>query len=194
MDEFPEYKQNMIERFDLYDNIKKPVIQKSKEQTQDTNTIKSIHSEESQIHVIGNNTQTPNNNASENDNIVVVKTSEMKKDIKPCVVCRLTGRLGNIVFQIAAARYYAKQHGNMPVKFYYPKEFKTDIKYFEGCSLNKILKEPVVLSSKEEALSNGLPTLEANEESSIIYTEIPSMKDYNIHIIGNRQSEKYFTK
>ena len=201
MDEFPEYKTNMIERFDLYDNIKTPAeqkeqkqqsVEKSESKSQSQNNIKQICSEDSSIYVINSKNNAINNVISD-INIDTKKITEIKKDVKPCVVCQLTGRLGNIIFKIAAARYYAKQH-DMPVKFYYLKDLKTDIEYFENCSLNKILKEPVTLTSKYDAFSNSFPILEAKEEGSIIYTEIPYMKDYNIHITGNRQSEKYFTK
>ena len=49
--------------------------------------------------------------------------------------------------------------------------------------------------SKNEALNSKLPVLNVPKEiSSITYTKIPYESDKNIHITGNRQSEKYFTK
>jgi len=43
---------------------------------------------------------------------------EQKKQEYPTVICQLGGRLGNILFEIATARYYAIQH-NMPIKYYF---------------------------------------------------------------------------
>lgn len=43
---------------------------------------------------------------------------EKKKEETPTVICQLGGRLGNILFEIASASYYAKQH-NMPIRYYF---------------------------------------------------------------------------
>ena len=122
MDEFPEYKENMIHRLEAYG--------------------------------------TP----------VRLTTTKEEKKPTPVVICQLSGRLGNILFEIASASYYAKQY-NMPIKYYFIQESGTDYDYFKRCSINNILKEPIELVSKKYALNSNLPVFDVpKEKSSITYT------------------------
>ena len=113
---------------------------------------------------------------------------------KPFVACQLTGRLGNNLFQIATARYFVQTH-NMDVKFYFSDKncHKKDLEYFKKSDINSILKEPVTIISNKD-IFNGTKFIDASEQSSIVYSEIPFVTDKNINITGNRQSERYFNK
>ena len=83
----------------------------------------------------------------------------------------------------------------MPIKYYFIWESGSDYEYFKKCGINNILKEPIMLTPKKEVFSNGISTFDVPKEiSSITYTQIPYETGKNIHITGNRQSEKYFTK
>lgn len=120
--------------------------------------------------------------------------SQDNKIQNPIVICRLSGRLGNILFQIATSRYYATTNG-MDIVYYFINENNSDYKYFKKANINSILNEPINILTKEKALSlNKLPTVIEKEISSITYSKIPYYQGKNIHIIGNRQSEKYFKK
>lgn len=113
---------------------------------------------------------------------------------QPEVICQLTGRFGNILFKVATAEYYAKKH-NMKVKYYFAWTTDRDYNQFELYNINTILKENLNLLSKKEAFTNCLPIFETSkEESSITYTELDYEPGKDIHITGNRQSEKYFNK
>lgn len=138
--EFPEYKEKMIERLQL-------------EEGKVLNENKNVEQKKNDVH---------KNN--------IVENIEVKNISKPFVACELTGRLGNNLFQIAAARYFGQTH-DMDVKFYFSDKdiHKRDLEYFRASGINNVLKEPVTLISKEE-IFNGTDFIDAKEKSSIIYT------------------------
>jgi hypothetical protein len=109
------------------------------------------------------------------------------------VYFRLTGRLGNNLFQIAAARFYASQH-SMDVKFFFTDAYQKDKDTFEKTGLQTILKKPIEIITEEQLISDINEYHTANEQSSIIYQEIPFEENKDLILMGDRQSEKYFNK
>ena len=120
-------------------------------------------------------------------------TEEPLVPSKNTVYCRLTGRLGNNLFQIAAARFYASQH-NMDVRFFFTNAYQKDKDTFENTGLQTILKEPIEIITEEQLISDINEYHTANELSSIIYQEIPFEENKDLILMGDRQSEKYFNK
>ena len=133
----------------------------------------------------------------------VVKMKKEESPLGPAtVICGLKGDLSYLLFQIATARYFAKQHNIADVLFYHESEWGDDeeTEFYIWMNINEILKEPInVIGSKTE-FKNGRRTVDAKETSPTEFTEIryefkPSDSDApNVHITGWRLNLKYFTK
>lgn len=82
----------------------------------------------------------------------------------------------------------------MDVKFFFVDAYKKDKDDFEKTGLQSVLREPIVIISQDQLISDINEYYSANEESSIIYKEIPFEENKDLILIGNRQSEKYFNK
>ena len=82
----------------------------------------------------------------------------------------------------------------MDVKFFFVDAYKKDKDDFEKTGLQSVLREPIVIISQDQLISDINEYYSTNEDSSIIYKEIPFEENKDLILIGNRQSEKYFNK
>lgn len=95
------------------------------------------------------------------------------------VTCKLLGRTGNQMFQIAAVIGYAKKHG---LEYHIPAHTQNDEKW-----------KPMFTHLENKNYNPALPKIQI-EESGFAFNHLPAppFKDCNIELSGYFQSHKYF--
>lgn len=133
----------------------------------------------------------------------VVKMKREETPLGPAtVICGVKGDLAYLLFQIATARYFAKQHNIADVLFYHEDSWgdDEDVEFYAWTNINEILKEPINIIGSKAEFKNGRRTVDAKETGPTEFTEIhyefkPSDADApNVHITGWRLNLRYFTK